>query len=169
MVTLFLERNLATRIRLFLLLVVYALAFGGFTFYAGFVVPTGGRVLDPTTQGFVTREVVPWLNYFALATAVLFVVEMILTRRSAKRVSAFYFLPVATIVACFGVLVFIYPEMNALLDDEQMAVRNTEKFYGLHRIYLWASTFQWLSLISIGWAISGIAKRETESPTSKQP
>jgi len=149
---------LATRIRLFLLLVAYALAFGGFTFYAAFVVPTGGRVLDATTQGFVTREVVPWLNYFALATAVLFVVEIFLRRKSATHLSAFYFLPAIIIATCFGVLVYIYPQMNALLDGEQMAVLETEKFYGLHRIYLWTSTFQWLGLVSIGWAIAGMSQ-----------
>ena len=160
------ETNLATRIRLFLLLVVYALAFGGFTFYAAFVVPTGGRVLAPTTQGFVTREVVPWLNYFALATAVLFVVEIFLRRKSANRISAFYFFPAAIIFVCFGVLVYIYPQMNALLDDEQMAVLDAEKFYGLHRVYLWASTFQWLSLVATGWAISANRKYRTENRTS---
>lgn len=141
------------------MLVAASIAFGGFTFYAGFVVPTGGRVLDPTTQGFVTREVVPWLNYFAMATAVLFAVEIFVRRRSDSAISKFYWFPVFIVAVCFGLLIFIYPKMNLMLDGQEMSVLEPDAFYQLHRVYLWGSTFQWLALVTIVWGITGLLKR----------
>jgi len=150
---------LTEQFRIFLLLIVASIAFGGFTFYAGFVVPTGGRVFDATTQGFVTREVVPWLNYFALATAALFAIEIFIRRRSGNAISGFYWLPICVVTASFGLLISIYPKMNAMLDGQEMSVLEPDAFYQLHRVYLWGSTFQWLALVTIFWGIAGLLYR----------
>src|SRR5262245_27277418 len=54
-------------IRLYLALAAWALWMGGFAFYFGVVVPTGGKVIGGSEQGFVTQQVTYWLNLIGLA------------------------------------------------------------------------------------------------------
>ena len=46
-------------------------------------------------------------------------------------------------------LVLLHPSMDSMLDVADHSVDEPEKFYTLHRIYLWVSTFQWLATIGI--------------------
>ncbi len=57
----------------FLILCLLAFWFGGLTFYAVLVIPTGAKVLGShTEQGFVTQQVTNWLNLVgAMGTIIL--------------------------------------------------------------------------------------------------
>jgi hypothetical protein len=70
-----------------LLLASFAMWFGGFGFYASFVVPVGNEMLGSFEQGLVTRHVTVWLNYLGVLAAVLMIIDSILTwKRSRSRV-----------------------------------------------------------------------------------
>lgn len=52
------------------------------------------------------------------------------------------------LVAGIGVLliglVWIHPLLDEMIDPRDESVSDETRFYGLHRIYLWLSTFQWI-------------------------
>jgi hypothetical protein len=60
--------------RRFLAFAAVAFWLGGFTFYAGVVIPVGIRVLGGhVRQGFITQQVTQWINVAALcAIPILF-------------------------------------------------------------------------------------------------
>src|SRR5262245_18534966 len=55
-------------IRAYVALAAWALWMGGFAFYFGVVVPTGGKVIGGSEQGYVTQQVTSWLNLIGLAS-----------------------------------------------------------------------------------------------------
>src|SRR5262245_57620805 len=54
-------------IGLYLVVAAWAFWMGGFSFYFGVVVPTGGEVIGASEQGFVTQQVTHWLNLSSVA------------------------------------------------------------------------------------------------------
>ncbi len=64
-------------------------------------------------------------------------------------------LMILAIVGMLIGLVWLHPLLDQMLVFESEAITDPEKFYGLHRIYLWLSTFQWVAawiwlLLSVG-------------------
>lgn len=121
-------------------------AFGGFLFYASVVVPTGSRILGSTTQGFVTREVTNVLNLASLGCALLLGWELWASWKQRSPIVRRALLGLDLWMAvCSLALMGLHVRMDRGLLVEQMAVLDTEAFYGLHRIYLWLSTLGWLA------------------------
>src|SRR4051794_510480 len=92
----------------------FALWFGGFTFYAGIVIPTAQAVLRSHVRvGFITRRVTGWINVLGVIVLVALLWEMLATRRSpfAKlRWSTWAVMAVAQLA-----LVLLHPCLDALL------------------------------------------------------
>lgn len=130
-----------------LLIATFALWFGGFTFYVSFVVPIGTEVLGSAArQGFITQQVTNWLNVTCGFAVTLMGLELILqwhTYAGFRRY--FQLINLVLIVAFLIALVWIHPIMDRMLIPEIEDVTDYDKFYGLHRIYLWLSTFQWVA------------------------
>ncbi len=58
----------------------------------------------------------------------------------------------AVVLLNFGLLaglVWLHPKMDAMIDLDKKMVHDKAEFYGVHRIYLWLSTFQWFA--AWGW------------------
>lgn len=130
-----------------LLLAVFAVWFGGFTFYAAVVVPQGTDVLGSSrTQGFVTQQVTHTLNMLGGIAIGLMTLEWIMaakTRAAGRRRG------LGTSIVVIGLLwvslLAIHPLLDALLEPLSQEVKDAERFYGIHRIYLWNSAIQWLA------------------------
>ena len=138
-------KNVAIVICYTLLIATFAMWFGGFTFYVTFVVPIGTEVLGSArSQGFITQQVTHWLNFSCACAATLMLVELVSRWKNTKRPSRE--IQLAMIVAIIGMLiglVYLHPIMDQMILIEDERITDRKKFYGLHRVYLWLSTFQW--------------------------
>jgi hypothetical protein len=115
---------------------------GAFTFYAAVVVPSGTAELGSTSQGFVTARVTRVLNWFSLALSVVLIAD--LRRRFGRfrlAIAVFFLLTLAVLFALHGLL-------SGQMDFESQSVAAAVDFYELHRVYLLASTAQWVMAIT---------------------
>lgn len=124
---------------------LFSVWWGGLTFYALAVVPTGHQVLhSKVRQGFITQRVTNKLNWLGAVTLVALLVEVAARReRSTKwRVGCASWLAMAALLVALFVL---HPRLDALLDGTSRSVVDDDRFYALHRIYLLVTTAQWLA------------------------
>jgi hypothetical protein len=142
-----------------LLIATFALWFGGFTFYVSFVVPIGTEVLGSArSQGFITQQVTNWLNVACGCAVGLMLLESVFrwgqTRRPWREIRLLLVLAIGCLL--IG-LILLHPSMDRMLVAEREHITDRAKFYGMHRVYLWGSTFQWVAawiwlIISVvGW------------------
>ena len=149
-----------------ILLATFSLWFGGFAFYVSFVVPIGTEVLGSAfEQGMITRQVTVVLNYVGIIAVSLMVVDAISSWKAERsKVKFVQFGLVCFITLMLLVLFWLHPKIDAFVDTQsQDIVGDYDQFYFLHRLYLWASTFQWIA--AWGWLYcfarrSGLSRKE---------
>src|SRR5262249_6508904 len=105
-------------------LVIAALMFwqGGFTFYAGVVVPIGTDVLgSPTEQGLIPRRVTWYINLSGAAALALFAIDMAFTRggRGVRWGRGLAWLVMA---AALGFLFWLHPHLDRLFNAEEVRI-----------------------------------------------
>jgi len=128
-----------------LLIATFGLWFGGFTFYVSFVVPIGTEVLGSArTQGFVTQQVTNWLNFVCGCALCFMWVETIRGCMASKRSRRLEIVMLLLICGFLIALIWLHPIMDEMIIVENKAITDEARFYGLHRVYLWLSTFQWV-------------------------
>jgi len=129
-----------------LLITTFALWFGGFTFYVSFVVPIGTDILGSARrQGFITQQVTHRLNVVCAFAVLVMLIESYRTWRHRPISFRATMLAMTVLIGLMLIgLVGLHPHLDALVDWDKQRVLDRAKFYGLHRIYLWVSTFQWL-------------------------
>jgi hypothetical protein len=129
-----------------LLIATFALWFGGFTFYVTFVVPIGTEVLGSArNQGFITQQVTNWLNFVCGCALLLMLVETIGGAMAASKRGRWIEIVMLLLIGGFLIaLIWLHPIMDEMIIVENEAITDEARFYGLHRIYLWLSTFQWV-------------------------
>ena len=141
-------RKLGTFRRLLAVLLL-AVWWGGFTFYALAVVPTGHQVLrSKVRQGFITQQVTNKLNVLGAVTTAWLLIELLATRRRSGR-DWFRAQTVswAALAVTLVALVWLHGRLDAQLDFAQRAVLDDVRFYQWHRVYLMVSTVQWLAMV----------------------
>ncbi len=129
--------------RRFLVLIALMFWLGGFTFYAGVVVPIGQDVLGShLDQGFITRLVTKYLNLSAAAALLVLVLDLV-AGREALWLRALRWLFWLGMVGTLAVLVWLHPQLDQYLDLQQREITDRHAFRTGHRVYLWVSTVQW--------------------------
>ena len=140
-------------------LLLLAVWFGGFTFYALVAVPTGHQVLgSKVRQGFITQRVTNKLNWLGGATLALLAWQTIAARREGHSPSSFRTGAISwgILASTLVVLFWLHPHLEALLDPLNHSVVDDDKFYALHRWYLIVATVQWAAgLVHFGWLVGG--------------
>lgn len=135
------------RLRFLSVVLLLAVWWGGFTFYALVVVPTGHHVLrSKVRQGFITQQVTNKLNALGAVTLAALAWQVVAVRRAKSR----RWLRIATIswtalAVTLALLFWLHPHLDALLDPVARSVADDAKFYALHRWYLIVATVQWLA------------------------
>jgi hypothetical protein len=127
-------------------LVVAALMFwqGGFTFYAAVVVPVGQDVLGShREQGFITRQVTDYLNLAGAVALLPLAWDAAVSGDEAARWRRARWAAWLGMALLLGVLAWLHPRLDALLETETHHIVNPKRFRTEHRWYLWASTLQW--------------------------
>ena len=141
------------RLSLRRLLVVQVLLLwqGGFLFYTAVVVPTGTSVLGSASAQARSPRVTDALNRIGLVGLAILAVELGLTRDPiAKRTLARWWCWWVLFVAQF-LLLYFHCLLDAFMDPERTRVVIRPPFYPVHRLYLWASTAQWLACLVLVW------------------
>jgi glycosyltransferase involved in cell wall biosynthesis len=121
--------------------ILLCLWWGGFTFYAGIVVPVGMRVLGSHfLMGKITQEVTNYINFLSLG---LFIWLAYFLKKSpdsssilVKEILAF------TLIGSQLLLFLLHRNMSEIIDNQSLSAI----FYLYHRIYLIVSTCIWLML-----------------------
>jgi magnesium-transporting ATPase (P-type) len=151
-----------------LVIATFALWFGGFTFYVAFVVPIGNDVLGSArTQGFITQQVTNWLNVvcgFAIGLMILETIRgrIVLSIRGRWTEIAMLVLMIGSLI----VLIWLHPIMDEMIDVADESITDETRFYGLHRIYLWVSTFQWI--VAWVWLFLTVRRWQEESERNRR-
>ena len=117
------------------LYLLFALWWGGLTFYAVIVVPAATDAFGSTAQGFVTQRVTNAHNCLLVLMALCLVAE--------NWVRPGRWLGVVTIglVVAAGLLIFQHAQLSALMNFSERSV--PESFYSEHAIYLWLTAVEW--------------------------
>jgi hypothetical protein len=124
----------------------FFLWWGGFTFYAAFVIPTGQKILGSHVQmGFISQQVTTQINFAALiACVLLFLNEFIRNEWKFNQIKLLDKICLILMLAIVIFLFFFHPYLVALLDFQNIKVIDEPHFYFLHRIYLILSSILWL-------------------------
>lgn len=130
-------------LRRFLVLVALMFWLGGFTFYAGVVVPIGQRVLGRTAQSDVTRHVSIYLN-LACAIALLPLAWDIAAADPSRKRRIARWACWINVVLTLAALHWLHGELVAILDHPSGSGQDAGFRFG-HKAYLWISTYQWLA------------------------
>jgi len=137
---------------------------GGFLFYSAVVVSIGSDVQGSDfAQGLITRRVATALNVTGLAVLLVWILDLVAERdtRLKRRWMVWFFLMVT-----LGVLAWLHPQMDAMIDLEQSRLRDGGLFRHLHRWYLRVSTAQWIaSIVFTLWTLQNwrAADRNSDS------
>jgi hypothetical protein len=156
-----------TILRRFLVLIALFFWQGGFTFYAGVVVPVGTDVLGSSLrQGFITRRVTRYLNLTGACALAVLAADLALARDPSRRRRRVRLLLWAGMLACQAGLFGLHAYLESLLRPGRI-IADREAFRPAHRAYLWVSTFQWalavlflLGSVRAWSAEDGVVERE---------
>lgn len=144
------------RLRRFVTFLALGLWLGGLTFYSALVVPAGTEVIGRTEQGFVTRLVTLKLNWIGVGVLVVLLWNVVTSRRPML---------FATWLMLAAVQIFLmvhHARLDALLDIESHEVLDSAAFYASHRIYLIATTVQWLAGMWHAWLLAAAPRDAAE-------
>lgn len=126
-------------IRLYCVLACWSLWIGGFTFYFGVVVPTGGAIVGGSEQGFVTQQVTHWLNLIGAASLLVLI-------WNAMAVRSRLLIATLCIMAICQVLLFaMHYRLDALIDTQTRTIIEPVGFRTVHESYEIAATVLWLA------------------------
>jgi hypothetical protein len=124
---------------------------GGFTFYAAAVVPIGSEVLrSHLSQGMITRRVAIHLNIAAGIALALWAWEVACTVDAVRWRRRTRWGLWASLMLALGVLIWLHPVLDDLLDLEHGVIVDPALFRPLHRVYLYVSTAQWAGSLFLG-------------------
>jgi hypothetical protein len=153
--------------RRFLVLVALMFWQGGFTFYAGVVVPIGRHVLGgELEQGFITREVTRYLNLSGGITLAVLAWDVLATADRSRLRRWTRVLTWAGMAAALAWLIWLHPRLDALLDPAEWRILDRRAFRSGHRLYLWISTVQWGLGVVYAWAMLAAWRAEDRGVTS---
>lgn len=128
-----------------LLHVIFAVWWGGLTFYATVVIHVGTHVLGSEQQGFITQRV----TYFVNGLGTLVLVGLLIQIRRSRQTLPWVIWGV--LVASQLGLFLDHHRLTGMLDFETGTVSDSAAFYSEHAIYLWLTTIQWAA--GLGWLL----------------
>lgn len=131
-----------------------ALWVGGFTFYSAVVIPALDDALGSVDAGFITQGVTNTLNAIGVAALVACSIWMSLELPTSGRLVRR--LRMALVLISALILAFLILWHRRM--DQHLDTIGLSGFYRLHRVYLIASTMQWLANLGL-LALFGLSKR----------
>ena len=129
-----------------LMLFVFALYWGGLTFYTGFVVRISHDVLaDPIEGGLITQRVTELLQYLGVAATIL----MFLNNWSVSRHARAYAVSLNVCTTCLLLsligLFLVHGQLDAVIDIGVPEITDRDAFTIGHRRYNQLTTVEWIA------------------------
>ncbi len=118
------------------LLLLWAMWWGGLSFYALFVVPIATEQIGSASQGFITQQVTLWHNGLTGAFLLCLGIE------SIRRHTYFLWSVTLGLGLIEAALIYWHRHLTLAMDFEEQSVPSG--FYGEHAIYLWLTAAEWL-------------------------
>src|SRR5262249_52848627 len=137
------QRIMGTLLRRFLVLIALMFWQGGFTFYAGVVVPVGQHVLGHHEQSQVTRPVSDYINLAGGITLLLLAWDTAVTADASAGRRWGRWLSWLVMVGALVLLVWLHLRLDEMMDADGYQGVQRHAFRLEHRLYLWISTIQW--------------------------
>jgi len=137
----------------FLTIVTIAVWFGGFTFYSTAVVSTSQKVLHSQLRaGLITQQVTNWLNVISVPVLAVCFVNLINLRKNNNH--QWWLRALAALLGIMVILQVGLFTIHPLLDRQivNREVLDEGGFFKLHRLYLVASTLQWMATLGYVWS-----------------
>ena len=157
-----------TTFRRFLVLQILLVWQGGFLFYTAVVVPAGTHALgSAAAQGVITARVTDWLNVLGVIGILATAWELNYSRDLDPRRTAARWGCWGVAVLCQMLLLYLHLLLDAFMDPARTRVMIREPFYPVHRVYLWASTAQWVACVLL--AVLTIAAWRAEDRRDARP
>ncbi len=124
----------------------FILWWGGFTFYAAFVIPAGQQVLgNHVLVGFITQRVSTALNISCATALLLTVLEGAWCwKKNSQNTQHIKHINLLVMAVLLAGLFYLHPVLGRFLDASSLQLRDEPVFYKLHRIYLLISSLLWL-------------------------
>jgi hypothetical protein len=136
-------------LRRFLVFQTLLLWQGGFLFYTAVVVPIGTNRFGAEGQGTVTARVTDVLNAVGVVGVAVLAVELGLSRDPSQLRTAVRWWLWGVALLSQALLLYLHVLMDAFMDPGRTRVVIRPPFYPVHRLYLWASTAQWLACFAL--------------------
>jgi hypothetical protein len=132
-----------------LLLLGFALYWGGLTFYTGFVVRISHDVLnDPMDGGLITQRVTGVLQILGVVTVVLMVFNCVVVVRQSQKYG-YALVGCATLLGCSLIGLFVvHGHLDAIIDVDAYEIIDRAEFDAGHRRYNQLTTIQWLACLA---------------------
>ena len=132
-------------LRRFMVFAAIAFWLGGFTFYAGVVIPVGMEVLGGhLRQGFITQQVTQWINVSGLCAIPILCWNAAANWAKAGKLVRYGLGSSLIIIALIQAeLLVLHPFLDRLLDVKGRQIIDEDRFDLLHHIYLGSATVQW--------------------------
>ena len=129
-----------------LLLLSYALLWGGLTFYTGFVVRIiHDVVVDPMYGGMITQRVTFVLQTFGCIATVLMLWNAFQIRRACKKYAVALALCAITLGGAVAGLAVVHSHLDAVIDVEAVEIIDRDAFTIGHRRYNQLTTIEWIA------------------------
>ena len=131
-----------------LLLLSYALFWGGLTFYTGFVVRIAHDVLDnPMDGGLITQRVTALLQMLGGVTVLLMLWNAFQVGLSNKRFGIALTLCAIVLGVALAGLVIVHGHLDAVIDIDAGEVVDRDAFTIGHRRYNQLTTVEWIATL----------------------
>jgi hypothetical protein len=119
------------------LLLLWAIWWGGISFYSIFVIPIGTEMIGSVEQGFVTQRVAGWHNFLTSIMIVGLAIEAF--RKPGRLIWSL----VVTLTLADVALLLLHRELTGSMGFEEHSI--PESFYARHAMYLWITALEWLA------------------------
>lgn len=132
-----------------LLLMTFAIFWGGLTFYTGFVVRISHSVLgDPFEGGLITQQVTSVLQWLAVAAIALMTINGVSVRKQLRKQGTI--LLACTVILAFSVggLFVVHRQLDAVINRSEGGVTDRAAFDVGHRHYNQLTTIEWLATLA---------------------
>ncbi|ODA34893.1 hypothetical protein [Planctopirus hydrillae] len=139
-------------------ILLFAVWWGGLTFYALIVVPIGTDQIGSVEQGIITQQVTRWHNAIVTLMTIVVLIEASMRKRVAWW-SAGIGLAVVT-----ALLFVTHWQLSGMMDFAGRTV--PASFYRQHSVYLWLTAAEWatgIALAVLGMLPDAIARTKDRS------
>jgi len=152
-----------------LLLLVFALFWGGLTLYTGVVLRITHAVLnDPMDGGLITQRVTSVLQILGVVTVVLMACNCVVVVRQSPRFG-YALIGCATLLACSLIGLFlVHGQLDALIEGETYTITDREAFAVGHQRYNQLTTVEWLACL-VYLPITVFAWRSVDGGANRLP